>query len=211
MILSAVRAQWEAATRPRLARRLAAFSAGAALLALILSWDTIRARSLDVPDRAAFESFLDENGQRATYARFAAYLEARGVSHVVPAWQLWRQGVEWRALGIAPFAIPPEESWGHIVPALAAVRDLVIPVTGAVEVVSGFRTPAYNQRAGGAHESRHLAFDAVDLVPSGFATRFTLKPRLLRMWQQRGEARHLGLGLYVGTRFHVDTHRYRRW
>lgn len=174
-------------------------------------WDTIRVHLFDVPSRAAFEAFLDETGQRATFDRFTQFLVARGVGDVVPTWQLWRQGIDWRALGASPFAVPPQDSWGHMVPTLAVVRDLVIPVVGAVDVVSGYRTHDYNARAGGAQASRHITFDAVDLVPRGFATRFTLQPKLLHLWWRRGKAVRLGLGLYGGTRFHIDARRHRRW
>lgn len=207
------------ARRPRARRRVARpraaawLGAAAAALAIggLLSWDTLRVRRFDVPSSADFEAHLDASGERVAYERFCRFLAARGVGAVVPPWQLWRQGIEWRALGAAPFAAPPEAAWGQVVPTLVALRELVIPAVGAVDVVSGYRTADYNARAGGARESRHLAFDAVDLVPRGFATRLTLQPRLLSLWRRRGPAARLGLGLYGGTRFHIDTHRHRRW
>jgi hypothetical protein len=208
-----------AVVRPATPARAYWFAGGALVLVFVLTlvfvapflWDPIRVRTLDVPDHAAFTAFLRTDDQRAEYARFVAFLASRRVDRVVPAWQLWRQGDAWRGLGTPAFAIPPRGHWDRVVPTLALVRDEIVPAVGPVDVVSGFRSDDYNRHAGGANESRHLDFEAVDLVPRRWWTRWGLRNRLSEVWRDRGRQNRMGLGLYGGTRFHVDTHRFRAW
>jgi hypothetical protein len=159
----------------------------------------------DVPGADALAS-LDAAPELAA---FEAWLEAQGVGGIVPAWHLWRQGTDWRALGHPPFAVPPRDLWPGIVPTLRVLRDEVIPRVGPVEVVSGFRTYRYNQLAGGSAGSRHRWFEAVDVVPRAPWPRVVLHARLRAWW--RDTAAPIGLGLYARTRFHVDTWRHRTW
>ena len=99
------------------------------------------------------------------YAAFQRMLEDEGVAGVVPTWQLWRVDAQYAArCGTAFFAMPPKEQWREIVPALRLLRSKVIPVTGPLEVVSGWRSSAINTCIGGAARSAHLDFKALDLV-----------------------------------------------
>lgn len=161
-------------------------------------------------DERQWAAYVAEGDHAGQYARLQRYLDRRGVGDVVPTWQLCRQGTDWDEEDAPPFAIPPEREWSHIVPTLLFVRRHVVPAVGTVEVVSGYRTREYNQRAGGARESRHLRFDALDLVPAE-RDRERLHAALDRLWRGPGRRARMGLGLYGGTRFHVDTHRHRRW
>lgn len=162
-------------------------------------------------DRAAFRAFVEHRGVSAMYDGFVAHLRQAGVADVVPPWTLWRQGTDWQRLGEPAFAVPPKASWSEIVPTLRLLRDDVLPATGPVEVVSGYRTSRYNERAGGASGSRHKWFEAVDVIPDRAWERAALHDKLLGIWRRRGAQTRLGLGLYSRTRFHVDTHRHRRW
>lgn len=166
---------------------------------------------LDLPDRNAFDQFVVEGGYTAEIADFEHFLEQEHVDGIVPAWHLWRQGTDWRSVQAPPFAIPPRDQWAGIVPTLKTLRDEVLPLTGPVIVVSGFRTESYNALAGGAKGSRHKWFEAVDVVPTGCWARSSLQQTLLAFWERRGPELRLGLGLYAGTRFHIDTWKYRRW
>jgi hypothetical protein len=183
---------------------------GAALLVAAI-WRLGLSRPRDLPDAAQFEAFLDANRARSQYQGFRAFLDHHGVGGVAPPWQLWRQGADWRRLGEPAFAVPPPERWDQIVPTLRLVRDLVVPAVGPVEIASGFRSQAYNRRAGGARASFHMSFVALDLIALRWWTPWGLRSRLERLWREHGEPVRLGLGLYSGHRFHVDTHRYRLW
>ena len=202
-------------SHPSLLRRLALSGALAAVLfasfLLIRAVAAFAATGLDVPDHARFERFLDKSDHRAEFTAFEAHLRKEGVAGVVPAWTLWRQGTDWRGLDEPAFAVPPRSQWSGIVPTLKLLREHVLPAVGPVEVVSGFRTERYNARAGGATGSRHKWFEALDVVPERAWPRAELHETLLGVWRRRGPQTGFGLGLYGRTRFHVDTHRHRRW
>jgi hypothetical protein len=156
------------------------------------------------------------------YAAFQRMLEDEGVAGVVPTWQLWRVDAQYAArCGTAFFAMPPKEQWREIVPALRLLRSKVIPVTGPLEVVSGWRSPAINTCIGGATRSAHLDFKALDLVaPSRVANRRRLFADLCAMQRKAGPGSQMGLGAYyrpdkpeanLEGRFHIDAHGYRTW
>jgi hypothetical protein len=168
-------------------------------------------RRLDTPSERRFERFVAEGDHSGEYEAFVALLTAEGVADVVPPWHLWRQGTDWRGLDEPAFAVPPREAWPAIVPTLRVIRDDVVPRVGPVEVVSGFRTEVYNARADGAKGSRHKWFEAVDVVPEERWERDALHVVLLDLWTTDGPSTKMGLGLYGGTRFHIDTHRHRKW
>lgn len=156
--------------------------------------------------------FVDaEPAREIRYAQFVSSLRKAGVHDVVPPWQLWRQGTDWKRCRTPAFAVPPRKMWPGMVKTLRVLRDDVIPQTGPVEVVSGFRTRVFNKCAGGAKSSRHLFFEAVDVVPNRSWSRDDLHQTLDKVWTAGGRKTKLGLGLYAGVRFHVDTHRHRRW
>jgi len=162
-------------------------------------------------DRQAFDAFLKERRPRAAvFGEFVALLKKHGVHDVVPAWQLWRQGTDWKACDQPAFAQPKKALWPNVIPTLKLIKRDLVPKVGPVSVVSGFRTAKFNTCAGGASKSRHLRFDAVDVVPRSGLRRSELHKTLHHIWRGSKKAK-LGLGLYSGTRFHLDTWRYRRW
>ena len=73
-------------------------------------------------------------------------------------------------------------------------------------------TRASNQCAGGAPESAHKHYSAIDLVPLRPITREAADEDLVRR-ATRGAAPdyQVGLGFYAFLRFHVDTTKFRRW
>lgn len=197
--------------RPPLSVRLSVRLA--VLLSVLLAGCLHRTRvsELDLPPEAAFEAWAHEAGAERDYADFVAFLTEQGLADVVPPWHLWRQGTDWREVGEPAWAAPPRGDWPAITPTLRLLRDRVVPEVGPVVVVSAFRTPRFNERAGGAPGSRHKNFDAVDVVPKRLWSRARLHEALLRLWTLEGPALQLGLGLYGGTRFHVDCWKHRKW
>ena len=163
----------------------------------------------------------DEPGYRSWYIALPAraaqvkmfndYLETYQVSGIVPTWQLFRTATSWQKCWAQPFEIPPTSEWPHIVQTLRYVRDYVIPAVGPVEPVSGYRNPSLNVCAGGAPESAHKHYSAIDLVPLRPTTREQLMRTLCGVHGRRGLAYEVGLGFYAFIRFHVDTVKYRRW
>jgi uncharacterized protein YcbK (DUF882 family) len=129
----------------------------------------------------------------------------------VPTWQLLRTASQWQQCGAAPFEVPPTEAWPNVVQSLRYVRDKVIPEVGPVEPVSVYRNPVLNLCAGGAQESAHRFMQAVDLVPLRPITRDALTKRLCAIHADSGEPYGVGLGFYVGLRFHIDSRKFRTW
>jgi Peptidase M15 len=163
----------------------------------------------------------DEPGYRNWYAAspahptevrsFNAYLVTYGVGGIVPTWQLLRTASDWQKCGSPPFEVPPQDEWPNVVQALRYVRDQVVPRIGPVEPVSVYRNPVLNQCAGGAQESAHRFMQAVDMVPLRPITRAALIDQLCAIHARSGEGYGVGLGFYVGLRFHVDSRKFRTW
>lgn len=163
----------------------------------------------------------DEPGYRAWYGgsalhpiqvkAFNDYLVQWEVGGIVPTWQLLRTATSWQRCGAQPFEVPPISEWPHIVQTLRYIHDYVVPTVGRVEAVSGYRNPALNVCAGGAPESAHKHYSAIDLVPLEPITREKLMHELCAVHARRGSDYGAGLGFYAFLRFHVDTTKFRRW
>ena len=163
----------------------------------------------------------DEAGYRNWYVastrhhiaatNFNTYLTTWGVGGVVPTWQLLRTATSWHRCGAQPFEVPPVSEWPNVVQTLRYIKDYVIPAVGPVEAVSAYRNPSLNVCAGGATESAHKHYSAVDLVPLRQTTREQLMRTLCNVHARRGLPYGVGLGFYAFLRFHVDTTKYRRW
>jgi hypothetical protein len=163
----------------------------------------------------------DEPGYRSWYLAapwrpaqvksFNDYLANYQVAGIVPTWQLLRTATSWAKCGSQPFEVPPTTEWPHIVQTLRYVHDYVIPAVGPVEPVSGYRNPVLNTCAGGAPESAHKHYSAIDLVPLRATTREDLMRTLCGVHARRGPDYEVGLGFYAFLRFHVDTTKFRRW
>lgn len=163
-------------------------------------------------DEPGYRSWYMALPARATQVKaFNDYLATYEVSGVVPTWQLFRTATSWERCRAQPFEVPPTSEWPHIVQTLRYVRDYVIPAVGPVEPVSAYRNPTLNLCAGGAPESAHKHYSAIDLVPLRPTTREILMRTLCSMHGDRGPDYGVGLGFYAFLRFHVDTTKYRRW
>jgi hypothetical protein len=163
-------------------------------------------------DEPGYRAWVAGHPARPVYVKaFNTYLVTYGVGGVVPTWQLLRTATDWHKCGAQPFEVPPTAAWPNIVAALRYVGAVVEPGIGEVEVVSVYRNPALNACAGGARESVHQTMGAVDMVPLRPVTREELMTRLCGIHRSSGERFWVGLGLYKGLRFHIDTRKYREW
>lgn len=57
---------------------------------------------------------------------------------------------------------PPEHLWPNILPALRALQELRARLGKPIILNSVYRSPAYNERIGGATNSEHMKFSAID-------------------------------------------------
>ncbi|MDP5104184.1 MAG: D-Ala-D-Ala carboxypeptidase family metallohydrolase [Erythrobacter sp.] len=155
------------------------------------------------------------------YAEFQGMLEDEGVAGIVPTWQLWRVDAQYAPrCGTDYFAMPPKERWREIIPTLKLLRSKVIPVTGPLEVASGWRSPAINTCVRGASRSAHLNFKALDLMATQRRDRRELFVDLCAMQGAAGSGSRMGLGAYFNPddpsanragRFHIDANGHRTW
>jgi len=159
-----------------------------------------------------YRTWLAEKAGRAADVRaFELYLAHQGVGGVFPTYQLLRSESSWAQCGGRPFALAPRALWPHVVRTLSFIRAWIVPKTGSLEVVSGYRDPTFNACAGGAPQSAHIGFWALDLVPIGPIRREDMVARLCAVHAAHGAAAHIGLGFYAGMRFHIDSWAFRRW
>lgn len=141
-----------------------------------------------------------------------AYFRKEGVADILPLADILRSDARWRTCKTAqPFAVPPRQLWPAMVPTLRYIRNELVPVTGPVRIVSGYRDPVANACFKGAKASRHLSFAALDLTPVAQLSREELIAKLCPLHARTGARFHVGLGIYTITRFHIDTAGHRRW
>jgi Peptidase M15 len=162
-------------------------------------------------DSTRFIQWQQEGSNKAETAALQSYLSRKGVGAVIPIRQLLRSDTKWRLCGAEPFDVPPKAYWPHMVPTLALIRDEVQPLVGAVEAQSVFRGAEINRCIKGASRSYHLRFHAIDMRPGKGVSRADLIEKLCALHTHKGMALNMGLGIYRGTRFHIDTAGYRRW
>ncbi len=97
--------------------------------------------------------------------------------------------------------LPPKEAWKNMVPTLRAVDRLATVLDEpVVEVISAYRSPAYNRSCGSNGSSQHLRNTAVDL-------RFNSSPRVVSKVARELRDKGLflgGVGRYSGFT-HIDT------
>lgn len=153
-----------------------------------------------------------EPAARERVVAFRDFLHARRADRVVPTWQLLRTASMWRDCSGPRFEVAPRSEWQHIATTLSFVRTEVEPLIGRVEALSGYRNETLNKCAGGARQSAHRHFYALDLMPLDAAVgRAEMIHDICKVHSQAGRAFHVGLGFYSGRRFHVDSKGFRRW
>ena len=146
-------------------------------------------------DAAGYQNWYMATSRHATAVKsFNDYLTQYQVSGVLPTWQILRTATSWQRCGGQPFEVPPTSEWPHIVQTLRYVRDYVVPAVGPVEAVSAYRNPALNACAGGAPESAHKHYSAIDMVPLRPTTRPELMRTLCAVQARRGPDYQVGLG-----------------
>lgn len=98
---------------------------------------------------------------------------------------------------------PPADLWPRILPTLE-LADEIREILGApVRVISGYRSPEYNRKVGGAAKSEHVEFRALDLTWSGPMSRLWMVASEV-MDHAHARGIRTGRGLY-DTFVHIDT------
>jgi uncharacterized protein YcbK (DUF882 family) len=164
-----------------------------------------------IPTKKDWEEFSKNKKKAEQIKEFENFLRENHVSELFSSEELLRQGTDWKNAKEEPFVIPPKEEWIRMIPTLLFIKKVIIPRLGKLQILSSYRTKQYNSKAGGAKGSKHLQFNALDLIPVQKFKREELHQILLAIWEQEGKKYSFGLGLYSGLRFHVDTSGHRKW
>lgn len=183
-------------------RRRALGSLGAGGLALLVS--TLPASAFlgfGRREKLDFSSLPSEwvRRQGTLLDDYGDYLSRQRLKRVTPlqviASHAKRHGSVWNTL-------PPKRMWGNITPTLKIIDRMALELGESVEeVVSVYRSPAYNARcAGAARGSWHKSNVAVDVV---FPSRPSKVAALARSLRSKGHFKG-GVGRYYGFT-HVDT------
>jgi hypothetical protein len=182
------------------------------LAALALSRPGIAQEQAEGQSKADYHAWLARDpASRAQLLAFKQFLDMRGVDGVLPTWQLVRTASRWRECNGPRFEVAPFTEWSNVARTLRFIKLHVEPVVGDVEAMSGYRNAELNACSGGARESAHRRFFALDLVPLGSVSRPGMIRSLCAIHSWRGAEYDVGLGFYQGRRFHVDSKGFRKW
>jgi hypothetical protein len=192
-------------------------AAAAACLALTLTTVAFAASPEYTPDpppatAEMYRSWLAAVPGRDSEVRaFEDFLTSQSVAGVFPTYEILRSESFWAECGGQPFVLAARAQWPHVVGTLRFIRDQVVPKTGPLQIVSGYRDLALNKCSGGSSASSHVAFWALDLEPVGDIGLAAMIADLCPVYAARGRAAHIGLGFYDGRRFHIDSKSFRTW
>ena len=92
-------------------------------------------------------------------------------------------------------------------PRMSSALEAFRKIYPDANITSGYRSPAYNRRVGGARKSQHMHGNAMDISVRGMSPEDQLK--MLQWWKSQGAA---GFGYYPNSQsIHVDFGRPRAW
>jgi len=171
----------------------------------------IEVNGYKVPTIDAFRGWMLVNDATDRVFEIRDYFIKKGVRGEVPLYLVLLQGTDWKLNKKSVFVLPDRKHWDNMVRTLQLIESEVIPVLGDLVPVSGERSEEYNAISGGANKSMHLNFCALDLVPEKTMDRKELHKQLQEIHHKIGKKYDMGLGLYSGLRFHIDTCGYRQW
>jgi len=144
---------------------------------------------------------------------FESFLRSHGIDHFGPAEDPMLLAIGRERDGVLNEP-PPEEIWWRIVPTLHVLEHLRATV-GPIRITSGWRSVAYNKAVGGAENSMHMFFNAVDFDPVDQSWHVSEIEDLLVGFQggapeERFEgiinSSFVGIGIYKDADFnHLDT------
>ncbi|ABD55238.1 glycoside hydrolase family protein [Jannaschia sp. CCS1] len=133
-----------------------------------------------------------------------ATLVAWGVTHFNAA-ELMEMGASNATPGSPAYgtnALPPRDVWDNMRRTIQMLDRLREVLDQPIHILSGYRSPAYNQLVGGVPNSLHVQFNAIDFYVGG-ATRPAHWAAVLKDMRVAGEFRG-GIGIYSSF-VHIDT------
>jgi uncharacterized protein YcbK (DUF882 family) len=136
------------------------------------------------------------NNIAPTLPNLQSYLDSHDIEHFTAKEITWLNR-------LSKNIIPHHTIWGNIIPTLKLADAIRKEWDGPVRVFSGFRTIAYNAAVGGAKNSQHLHFRAMDISPAdGRVDEFgDVVKSVVKRW--RAEGNQVGMGEYDSF-IHID-------
>lgn len=171
----------------------------------------VKVQGYPVPTYDAFHGWLIINDVEDRYDEITAFFAKQGVEKVIPIYLAMLQGTSWEMKGTSVFTFPEVDQWQSMANTLIFLQQEIVPIIGDVIPVSGDRSDEYNRLAGGAGQSKHMQFCALDMVPVKSYSREELMSKLKKIHRKVGQKYQAGLGIYGGIRFHIDTCGFRQW
>lgn len=189
------------------------FAILAFFIASLTSANSFSLQTIDmIFSNEAYQIWLNQSPQRIDAKnKFERFLLRNQVFGVLPTYQILRSASMAKECNESAFDIPPNKYWPNIVKTLKFIKTYIEPEIGELEAVSGYRNPVLNQCAGGAKNSAHAKYFALDLIPITDIKREELIGRVCQIHTKFGKNFDIGLGFYSYTRFHIDAKSYRRW
>lgn len=138
-------------------------------------------------------------------AGFEAHINAIGLKNFKP-YEFLVKGNSNANPGSAAFDLntdPPAGLWNNIVPTARVLDELRNRLQRPITLLSVYRSPAYNKAIGGAAQSQHTQFRAVDFVVQGSPVGPLQWASALRDMRSAGLFKG-GIGTYASF-VHVDT------
>jgi len=164
-----------------------------------------------VPTRTSFRAWIMLNHADKRVQAIADDFKANGITVTMPLYLILLQGTDWAMNNTSLFTLPDKKNTPNMIKTIKFIQTYIEPEIGIVIPVSGERSDIYNSTAGGASKSKHLSFCALDMVPKEDITREALHKKLKAIHKEHGKKNNVGLGLYSGVRFHIDTCGFRNW
>lgn len=124
------------------------------------------------------------------------FLDEHGIEHFTAKEITWLPRLQ-------KHVVPPRELWDNSIPTLQLADAIRAEWDNPIHVLSGYRSKAYNIAVGGAPNSQHLHFRALDLTPKNgkLVEFFKCVQRVVDKW--RAEGNQVGLGVYRSFN-HID-------
>lgn len=136
---------------------------------------------------------MEQKRDADTVISLDAYLKAAGIKHF-RATEIVHPGK----------GFPTESMWPNVLGALRLADKIREAWGSPIRVVSGYRSPEYNAQIGGAKQSMHMEFRALDIQPvKGEMSKFVETCAKL-VHDERQSGVNVGFGMY-DTFCHIDT------
>lgn len=135
---------------------------------------------------------------------FAQFIRSLNLRHFKPAEFLFLGGSNRSGRCKRLNTLPPQSKWSRIGKTARMLDEVRDRLGAPINILSCYRSPAYNRCIGGARNSHHVKFNAIDWRCSRGSPREWLQ--VARDVRRSNREFKGGIGLYTNSRFiHIDT------